>query len=326
MENNESTAIAAIPALAAVTVSRSPVTNYLAHLESEGSKTTARSCLRMVANCIGADPATIEQYNWATIRYEHVLAIRQKLSNREPKLAPSTINVVLSVVRGIARQCWLLEQMSERDYKLIHEETKGIKGSREQKGRMIPMKDVRKLLHACQDGTRRGKRDAAIIAILLGAGLRRSEVAWLGQCSGYAHFNFDEGSVKVIGKGNHEREVFLFDGTLEVFKEWLEDWQLMTDKPLFPAFTGHTDKPLQRGVSPQAIYAMLRKRCLAAGLVVMKPHDFRRTFISTQLDKGGDVLAVQDQAGHSSPLTTKGYDLRGKRAQRNIASKCSIPL
>lgn len=49
---NESTAIAAIPALAAVTVSRSPVTNYLAHLESEGSKTTARSCLRMVANAI----------------------------------------------------------------------------------------------------------------------------------------------------------------------------------------------------------------------------------------------------------------------------------
>lgn len=203
-----------IPAIAAV--SRSPVINYFAKMESERSKTTMRSYLRVVAVAIGVDPDAIEQFDWSTIRYEHVLAIRQKLANRIPKLAPASINLALSAVRGIARQCWLLEQMSERDYKLIHEETKGIKGSREQKGRMIPMKDIRKLLHGCQDGTRRGKRDAAIIAILLGAGLRRSEVAWLGECTGVAAFDFDAHSVKVIGKGNKEREVYLFDGTIDV--------------------------------------------------------------------------------------------------------------
>lgn len=324
--NNESTALT-FSTPAAITPTRSPYRDYLANLDSDRSKETARNCLRMMAAAVGVDPDRVDEFDWSTLKYEHVLAIRSLLASREKPLAPSTINLILSVVRGIARQCWLLEQMDERTYKLIHTETKGVKGARLPKGRMIPMKDIRKLLRACDDGSRRGKRDAAIIAILLGAGLRRSEVSWLGECVNIASFDFDEHSVKVIGKGNNEREVFLFDGTLDVLKEWIDVWRLFENKPLFPAFTGHTDKPLPRGVSPQAIYAMLRKRCLAAGLVVMKPHDFRRTFISTQLEKsGGDTFAVQKQAGHRDPATTEGYDLRGAKAQKNVASKCSIPL
>ncbi|MDC9725122.1 MAG: tyrosine-type recombinase/integrase [Gammaproteobacteria bacterium] len=70
---------------------------------------------------------------------------------------------------------------------------------------------------------------------------------------------------------------------------------------------------------------MLTKRWKQAGTPAVTPHDFRRTFISTLLSKGVDLLTVQRMAGHSDPRTTSGYDLRPDEDMKAAATLLHLP-
>lgn len=76
------------------------------------------------------------------------------------------------------------------------------------------------MLATCFDGTRRGKRDACLLAILYGAGLRRTEAAKLR----ISQIDRSAGSIRVIGKEDSERIVYLVDGVLPLIEDWLAVW------------------------------------------------------------------------------------------------------
>ena len=78
-------------------------------------------------------------------------------------------------------------------------------------------------------------------------------------------------------------------------------------------------------MTDQAIYGVLTKRWKQAGTPALTPHDFRRTFISSLLAKGVDLLTVQRMAGHSDPRTTSGYDLRHEEDMRTAATMLHLP-
>lgn len=104
-------------------------------------------------------------------------ALRSKLS--ELGCALASVNATLSALRGVARAAWQLGQIGVEDYHRIAG-VMNVRGSRLPAGRALTPGEIGGLLDTCaDDDTPAGARDAAVIALLYGAGLRRSEAAAL---------------------------------------------------------------------------------------------------------------------------------------------------
>ena len=152
---------------------RDPRRVYLAGLAASSQRVIARR-LRQVARLFDlAD----DYFPWAGLRYTHIVAIRQRLVDQGR--APATINLTLAALRGVAREAWNLEYLTAEEYQRI-KSVKGVSGTRLPAGRSFSSGELQALLRACvHDPGPAGVRDAAILAILYSAGLRRDELAML---------------------------------------------------------------------------------------------------------------------------------------------------
>src|SRR3990172_2331422 len=91
---------------------RHPVLVYLASLSS-GSLPAQRSALRKIAELFEAD---LESMNWMGLRYQHVQFIRARLAE---KYSTATANRLLTALRRVLRESWLLGYMGEDDYRKL---------------------------------------------------------------------------------------------------------------------------------------------------------------------------------------------------------------
>ena len=198
---------------------------------------------------------------------------------------------------------------------------KNVKALRLLRGRALTREEVGALFAGClADPLPHGARDAAILAVLVGGGLRRSEGGEL------LVGDYDGGSATLRvrhGKGDKERVVYLTGGAGAAVDAWVRV-RGTEPGPLFCRIN-RTGRIVLVNLSTSAIYLALRKRAARAGVRPFSPHDLRRTFISDLLDAGADLATVQRQAGHASPATTERYDRRGDHAKRRAASLVSIP-
>lgn len=291
-----------------------PALVYLARLQPSGRRTMA-SRLKLIAKLLGSEDIT--KIHWSRLRYAHVEAIRTKLN--ELNLSPASINATLCALRGVARVAWHLEQMTAEEYERIRS-INAVSGSRLPAGRALERGEVAALLDACaKDDSPAGARDAAIIALIFGGGLRRSEVASLK----VEDFKADNGSLCVLGKGNKERLVYLATGATQAVQDWLRLRGSQEGALLCPV--RKNGNIALRAMTAQAIYNALRKRSTAARLTICSPHDGRRTFISELLDAGADLSAVQQLAGHANIQTTARYDRRGEKTKQKAAALLHLP-
>ncbi len=300
-------------ALTLINVERDPAQVYLAGLSTNGRRTMAGK-LSSVAAILGyADPRTVR---WAEMRYEHVTAIRTKLAETK---APATVNATLSALRGVAREAWRLGLMTGEDRMRI-EAVKGIKGSRLPAGRALSVGEVTALFDVCaRDASPAGARDAAMLALLLGAGLRRAE------CAALTMDNYDSvsQSIKVTGKGDKQRMVYLEAGADLAVGDWLT---MRGNQPGSLLCSVRKDGKIEcKGITAQAIYKALAKRGAEARVAHFSPHDLRKTFASELIDASGDLSAVQQLMGHANVETTVGYDRRGERAKKKVAGLLHLP-
>jgi site-specific recombinase XerC len=290
-----------------------PALIYLASLAPSGRRTMAAR-LAAAAQLMGGDPQTVD---WSALRFEHVTALRSRLS--ELGRAPASVNATISALRGVARAAWQLGKMSAEDYHRITG-VKNLRGSRLPTGRALTPGEIAALLDTCaSDETAAGARDAAIIALLYGAGLRRSEAAALD----VAHYDPTASELKVRGKGDKERLVPLEAGVAAALDDWLSMRSMKAGPLLCPVRKG--GKIELRRMSAQAIYDALLKRASAARIPSLSPHDLRRTFASDLLDVSGDVSAVQKLLGHANVQTTMRYDRRGEVAKRKAINLLHLP-
>lgn len=74
-----------------------------------------------------------------------------------------------------------------------------------------------------------------------------------------------------------------------------------------------------------AVVCAFKRLSTLAGVERFTPHDLRRTFISTLLDRGADLATVQSLAGHASVSTTTRYDRRGNETKRRTVQLLAVP-
>lgn len=290
---------------------------YLAGLSSPESRRTMRQALDTIAALLTDARLDALALDWSAVRFSHTAAIRSKLAER---YSPATTNKMLAALRGVLKTAWKLEQVSAEDFHRAAE-IPGVKGSTLPRGRAVPPKELLALLDACaNDKTPAGFRDAAILAVMFGAGLRRAEIAALD----VDDLDIPAGTVTVRqGKGRKARVGHLVGGAAARLRAWLA---VRGDDagPLFVPVNQVREITIRR-MTAQSVYNALAKRSRLAGVRDVSPHDGRRSYISNLLDAGADLSVVQQLAGHSNIATTARYDRRGEEAKARAVALVSLP-
>jgi integrase/recombinase XerC len=150
-------------------------------------------------------------------------------------------------------------------------------------------------------------RDAAIVELLYGCGLRVGELVGLDvQASTHAAgwVDLDAGEAHVLGKGSKRRTVPVGGKALAALRGWLEQRQAGRH-PAQPAlFIGQHGRRL----GATAVWQRMKQRSLRAGLATpVHPHMLRHSFASHVLQSSGDLRAVQELLGHANIATTQVY-------------------
>jgi integrase len=298
---------------------------YLAGL-APGSRRTMREALNTIAGLLGAAEALNADGQdvrclhtpWGKLRYAHTVALRAALVER---YAPATANKALSALRRVLQEAFRLGQLSAEEYqRAVLVPT--VKGRREPKGRVVTASEVAALMRACADDpTPIGARDAAILAVLRGTGLRRAEIAALN----LADYQRETGELLVIGgKGNKDRRVWAPSGTRAALEAWLAVRGVSPGALFYRAYKG--GRLSTKRITGEAVAIVLATRTAGAGLAPCTPHDMRRTYISELLDAGADIATVQKLVGHEQVTTTASYDRRGEAAKRKAVELVHVPF
>jgi integrase/recombinase XerC len=156
-------------------------------------------------------------------------------------------------------------------------------------------------------------RDAAIVELLYGCGLRVGELVGLDavpdaetQRQGRGWIDLQAGEAHVFGKGSKRRSVPVGRSAVAALQAWLA-------LRATPFAAGALDAALfvgQRGarLTAQSIWLRLRQRSQQAGLTTpVHPHMLRHSFASHLLQSSGDLRAVQELLGHANITTTQVY-------------------
>ena len=144
-------------------------------------------------------------------------------------------------------------------------------------------------------------RDAAVLALLYGSGLRISEALGLTRESVPMPGKGD--SITVTGKGNKRRMVPVLPRVLELIAEYVAlcPYDLPDEKPIFLGAKGGV-------LSPRIVQLTMARLRGALGLAeTATPHALRHSFATHLLARGGDLRAIQELLGHASLSTTQIY-------------------
>ncbi|PZP98293.1 MAG: recombinase XerC [Variovorax paradoxus] len=149
-------------------------------------------------------------------------------------------------------------------------------------------------------------RDAAMVALLYGAGLRVAEMTGLdarASSKSLGWIDLDAGEVHVLGKGSKPRSVPMGSYAVKALQHWLA--VRGEANALNPAlFIGKRGTRL----TSESIWQRLRRRSQLAGLATpVHPHMLRHSFASHILQSSGDLRGVQELLGHSKIATTQVY-------------------
>lgn len=299
---------------------RNPLTLYLTRL-APSSQLTMRYVLQDAADRLGFEDLNLEDIDWHLLQPEHVVALVAAL--REDGYAPNTSSLYVNAIRGVMNEAWRMSLISQ-DHLLKMRSVKAAAGTRLGQGRNLRRTLIREMLDVCAADTRpQGLRDAAVIGLLYGSGMRKSESVNLD----LAQINFDQRSLRVIGKGNKELIKYAPDWAFAKLRAWLEfrREQLkegeQDDTFLFNRIRRGSHITRER-ITKHAIYYIARQRGDQVGVKIM-PHDFRRSFITRVIEEH-DLSIAQKLAHHTNIQTTASYDVRDDNERRRAVDRFDL--
>jgi len=284
-----------------------PVTLYLQGLVSTGRR-SIKSLLKTAVAIINFE-GELEQMPWNIIEYQHLATIRNAL--QEQGKSANTINLTLAGLKGVMKACFNLGIING-DQLMRLNDIKRVRGKRLPSGRSLSKQEIKKLYRVCtHDKSVTGKRDYAIIAVMLATGIRRSEVIAIDIDA----YNTRTGKLNIqSGKGNKQRTAYLNTESRKIVKQWLNS-RGKQEGYLFNTTT-KTGRIQSRQLASHTIYEIIKKRAEQAKIEPCKPHDLRRTFVTQLLEAGVDINTTRQLVGHTDIQTTARYDLRDEKIQK----------
>ncbi len=306
-----------VPVTAPGPLDRNPAAVYLAAKASSVGRRGLQHALNRAAMILtGGITTDALAVDWTELRYQHIMALRARLIDEDTK--PASINHMLSALRGVIKEAFNLG-LIDADTMMRVVAIKSVAASTLPAGRHVDAGDMRRLFDTCsRNDTPVGARDAAMLGLLYGCGLRRSEVVALELA------DYDAGAVTVrSGKGRKDRIVYPPTGGRAAIDAWLARRGIWPGALLCPVAKG--GKIRHRRMTAQAVLVRLRYLADQAGITRFSPHDLRRSFVGELLDAGADISAVQKLAGHSNVSTTQIYDRRPEEAKRRAAELLHVP-
>lgn len=291
---------------------------YLARL-APGSRPAMAAALERMARVLSGSALGLGEFPWAEVRYQHAAALRARLA---AELAPATTNKYLAALRGVLREAWRLGALPAEAYHRAID-LAPVRGSSLPAGRALEEGEVRALFAACAGRGAAGARDAALLGILYGCGLRRTEAVGLG-IEDYDPRTSPGPALRVRhAKGAKERLVYPPQGSVHAIAAWLQARGADPGALLCAVNKGGRVRVAR--ITGQAVLAILQRVAARAGVARFSPHDLRRSHISQLLDHGADLLCLQALLGHQRPQTTARYDRRGEASRRRTAELLHVP-
>lgn len=174
-------------------------------------------------------------------------------------------------------------------------------------GRKLPdtlsTNEIDSLIKAIDLSTPEGERNRAMLETMYGCGLRVSELVNLK----LSDLFFDEGFIKIIGKGNKQRFVPIGNAT----KKYITIY-LTTKRNMLSIQKGHEDTLFlnRRGsqLTRAMVFTIIKRLAEAISLhKIISPHTFRHSFATHLLENGADLRSIQLMMGHESITTTEVY-------------------
>lgn len=168
---------------------------------------------------------------------------------------------------------------------------------------VLSVEEIDRIIDAIDLSTNEGQRNRAILETLYSCGLRVSELCNLKISDLY----FDEGFIRVEGKGSKQRLVPISPRAVKEITYWLQqrntEWRIKKDFEdyLFLARWGN-------GISRIMVFHLIKELVEKAGIAKsISPHTFRHSFATHLLEGGANLRAIQSMLGHESIATTEIY-------------------
>ncbi|MGE3308460.1 MAG: tyrosine-type recombinase/integrase [Limisphaerales bacterium] len=280
-----------------------PLLEWLANIENPNTR-------RAYRNAVADFMAFAGVKNWdalATITRAHVIAWRRQMTHRH--LKPASIRRKLS---SLSELFDFLTDQDAVDSNPVDGVKRPAEGANEGKTPALSDAQAKRLLAAPPANTLKGKRDRAILAVLLYHALRRGELSGL-RVRDYAPRR-GVACLAIHGKGSRIRYLPVHPSASALLEEYLDaaGHRADSDGAIFRPVRnprGTTERPL----TGSAIYTHVVKHyATAAGIptVAIRPHGLRATAATNALEHGADIAKVRDWLGHRTVSTTQLYDKR----------------
>jgi site-specific recombinase XerD len=254
------------------------------------------------------------------LSFNKTVVTRYRIHLESRQLAPGTINVRLAAVRRLAYEA--------ADSGLLSPELaagiRRVKGAQKlgvRLGNWLTADEARRLWQAPGTDTLKSKRDRALLAVLLGCGLRRRELAEL-TVDVLQRREDHWAIVDLVGKGGHVRTVPVPDWVKQTIDDWLMAAGITTGR-VFRCVC-RAGKTWGEGMTERVVWHVVKQYATKLGLARIAPHDLRRSCARLCHAAGGEMEQIQFLLGHVSVETTEKYLGSKQRLREAVNDRIGI--
>src|SRR5688572_21120988 len=284
-----------------------PPKRTLALPDLEQSKAAVLNTLTSKSGQRSYDRAITDFVDWycsePRLAFNRTVVLRYRIYLEQKQYAATTINLRLAAVRRVAYEAADSGLLSPELVAGIRR-VKGVRRIGVRIGNWLTAEQSKRLLAGADRESLRGKRNYAMLAMLIGCGLRRGELLALRVDS--IQLREEHWVVAdLLGKAGHIRTVPIPAWVKAAIDEW-KNAASIADGPLSRSIN-KTGGVWGNGMTPKVLWEIVREAASGAGIEKLAPHDLRRTCARLCHLAGGELDQIQFLLGHVSIQTTERY-------------------